>query len=469
MSFIFYPDNKLHTAYWPVLFDLDAGHYVLPKLIEWGHPSELSELVAEKIVKSLSLMEENHGLIDTKWVEDLNDYARENIHMQNAVSDPVEVKKTAMLSLQSSLDDVECALFEDNIELSDFSCSPVAFARQNRRRNTNAVLSSDSEDEFSWRSITLVSAGGDINAEALDMQKTPTSEFLLTTEIDQLPTRPDSLEEDHCHLEERVYCSHVEETCQSPEISFVPESLFVPETEVIHEGDLYSVTVSYGDLLNAVAANSPFQDQESLPATGAQPTTSFQLFQKEQETIGQNSDTVIPCVYEEEVGDSLSKSEADVPRGYQLLDECSRVDFMRSLKSLDKPEADQVTDFVKETWKRLHDQHNDLKKYITAEEKTVCRALRLTHGMSNLISEADLLLKDCQTLLSVSTLPTLILLIYDYDLYSEFSFNFHRILWDHQWFLVRERIPIVIMIINLTCHQFLLSMECATTPRKLLL
>ncbi|KAL8059670.1 hypothetical protein ABFX02_03G101700 [Erythranthe guttata] len=400
--------NEPHPTYWPVLFDLDAGHSILPKLIEWGYPSQLSELVAEEVVKSLALTEENYGLIDTNMVEDLNDYTTANIHMQDAEPDSIEVKKTAMLRLQGSLlDDDECAQFESNIELFDFSNSPIAFARQSSRRKNNTVLSSDSEDEFSCRSIPLVSAGGDVNAEVFNMDEMPIPQF-LPTKIDQIPSVPifhsevDRLEEARFNLEGRIDCSIIEDTCRSPDISFVPESSFVPETEVIHEEDLYSITVSYGHFVNADGANSVLQIQDPITDFGSQSTTPFRLLRKEQETLGHNSDTNTLCDYEEEVGDSLSKSEAHVPRGYQLLDECSRVDFMRSLKSFDKSEAEQVTDFVKETWKKLRGRCNNLRKYVSEEEKTACQALKLTHGMSNLISDADLLLKDCQELVSDS-------------------------------------------------------------------
>ncbi|KAI3464505.1 hypothetical protein Pfo_021168 [Paulownia fortunei] len=399
--------NELHTTYWPVQFDLDAGHHILPKVIHWGYPSQLSELVAEEVVKSLTLMEETRGLKDTNKVEDLNDYTIENIHVQVAEPDPVEVKKEAMLSLQSSLfDEVECARFEANCELSDFSCSPVAFARTNSRRKINAVLSSDSEDEFSCGTVPLVSAGVDINAEILDIKNMPTSHY-LSTEIYHLPPEPifhaevDELE-NCCQLPERVDCSKIEDTCKSHDMSFVPESSYVPETEIIHETELYSTTVSYGHFVNAVGANCIFQDQDSIPilepAVGAQSTKSLHILCNDQETLGNNFDTSTACIDQEEVGDSLSKSEADVPRGYHLLDECSRVDFMRRLKPWDNPELDQSIDFVKEAWKRLHDQCKDLRKYVTEEEKTACQVIIFAHGMTNLISEADWLLKDCQTL-----------------------------------------------------------------------
>ncbi|KAL0360233.1 UNVERIFIED_CONTAM: ATPase family AAA domain-containing protein 5 [Sesamum radiatum] len=221
--------NELHRTHWPVPFDLDAGHHILPKVIHFGYPSKLSELVEEEVVKSLILMEETNGLMNTNSGEDQNDCSAENTHMHNAEPDPVKVKKKAMLSLQCSLlDEVEYAQFEANSELFDFSCSPVALPQQKGRRKINTVLSSDSEDEVSGGSIPLISAGVDINAEVVDMKNIPISQC-FSSEIHHHPTRLiyPSVEklEDHCQLQGRVDYSHIEDT--SLDVSLVPESSFV--------------------------------------------------------------------------------------------------------------------------------------------------------------------------------------------------------------------------------------------------
>ncbi|KAG8378276.1 hypothetical protein BUALT_Bualt08G0120700 [Buddleja alternifolia] len=399
--------NEPHTTYWPVPFDLDAGHLTLPKVIRWDYPSQLSELVEEEVVKSLILMEETHDLIYTDVSEDINNCSTENIHKQDNEPDPIEVKKEAMLSLHRSLhDEVDCARFEANSELFDFSCSPVAFTREKSRRKINTVLSSDSEDELPGGSISPVSAGVlNMNAEVHDMKDVQSS-HCLSTEIQPIcHSEVNELEENRRHLPERVDYSPLDDTCISHDISFVPESSFVPETDIFDGTELYSTTVSYGYFDNA-NGNIIIKDQDSTPipgpAVGAHFSNSLPILQNNQEMLGNNSDTSTACVYQEEVGDSISKSEADIPRGYHLLDECSRVDFMRRFNSFDSPEADWVTDFVQNTWKKLHDQSKDFTKYVTAEERTARHVLTYAHATTNLISEADLLLKDCQSLVSDS-------------------------------------------------------------------
>ncbi|XP_073315237.1 uncharacterized protein [Primulina huaijiensis] len=396
--------NKLYTTYNPVPFDLDAGHHILPKMIPWGYFSQLSEFVFKEVVNSLVLTEE----IPINC-EELSDSIAENIHRQNDELDPFVAKKKAMLRLHTShQDEAEYTAFDANLELFDSSCSPIAFGRPRRRRKTNTVLSSDSEDEFLGGS-TLLDSGG-----LLDVDVKMLASHCLTTQIGPLPTEliyssaVDKLEE-HCfQLSEGVDYSCMDYICKSPDISCVPESSYVPETELIHDTDLYSTTVSYGHFANATAANSFVQD--SLPVleatVGAYYNESFHAIPTDQEMFGNHSETGVAFVYQEEVGESLSKCEADVPREYQVLDECSCVDFASRLKSFDNQhKTDNVFDSVQESWNRLRSQCKDLRNYVTTEEKSYWQILKLSHGITDVISNTDLLLNDCHTLLYDSLRP----------------------------------------------------------------
>ncbi|KAL3641270.1 hypothetical protein CASFOL_016238 [Castilleja foliolosa] len=284
---------------------------------------------------------------------------------------------------QCSLDEVECSQFETYSELFDFTNSPIT-TRHNHRRKVNTILSSDSEDES--LNIPLGLSGEDINTNLPDMKNTP--DLIFNSVVEKL--------ESDCQLLE-------EDTCNSLEVSCVPESSFVAETEILNETELYSTAVSYGQFINETGDICIFQDLDSIPileqATGSQ----SDIMSNAQEMLGSNFDLNTAFVDQEEIGYSLTKSEVDVLGGYQLLDESSRVNFVRRLKPhLKNIKSDPMVDFVKETWKKLHDQCSDLNKYVTLEEKTARRGLIFAHGLSNLILEADLLLKDCQIIASDS-------------------------------------------------------------------
>lgn len=363
-----------------------------------------------EVLKSLALMEETKSVMGRIKVDELNNYSSEYMCMNNIEEDPVQVKKAAMLSFQS-LNEVECTPFEADPELFDNCCSPDALTMQNRRRKVNMVLSSDSEDEVPCGSIPLASA------DEVDEMKT-TFHFPSPTEIHHPPADPafqskvDKLEENCSQLPEIVDYSLLEDTLN--EMSSMPESSFVPETEIIQETELFSTTVTYCNFFNEVGSTWTSQNKDLIPAnetvSSTQFTRSLHLFQSDLKMVGNDFDAVTASGYQEEVGDSLTKSEADVPRGFQVLDECSRVDFARNLKSLHYAVVDQPIDIVEVTWKSLHDQCEDFKKYVTAEERTACKILTFSHGISDLISEADLLRTDCQNLLHVSVISILTLL-----------------------------------------------------------
>lgn len=57
---------------------------------------------------------------------------------------------------------------------------------------------------------------------------------------------------------------------------------------------------------------------------------------------------------------------------------------------------------VRETWRRLRHSRMNLQQYAILEPKNASKVLNLAHGLSNLISEADMLLSDCQLLICVS-------------------------------------------------------------------
>ncbi|KAL1533632.1 hypothetical protein AAHA92_33492 [Salvia divinorum] len=401
--------NEQPTTYWPVPFDLDAGHHIVPKIIHWAFPSRLSELVEVEIVKSLALIKETKSVMGKIRVDEVNYYSSEDICMQENEQDPIEVKKEKMLSFQS-LDEAECTPFEVDPDLFDICCSPVASAQKNSRRRVNTVLSSDSEDEFARGSIPVAATG-----ELHEMKNTFHS---LSTELHHPPAEPafqfnvDKLEESCSQLPEIVENSLMEDSSRLHDMSIVPESTFVHETEIIQETELFSTSVTYCNFSKEAESNWTFQNQDSMPdliiAAGSQLAKSLHIFPSDLEMVGNDFVAVTASDYQEEVGDSLSKSEPDVPREFQLLDDCSRVDIVRTLKSLDCAVADQKIDIVNETWKSLRSRSGDFKMFVTAEERSAFQFLTFSHGMSNLISEADLLLKDCHTLLSDSLSPLMI-------------------------------------------------------------
>ncbi|KAL2892923.1 ATPase family AAA domain-containing protein 5 [Bienertia sinuspersici] len=153
-------DGKMRSEFGPLMFNLDAGHHILPKLIPWELPSSLSEFVEAEVAKSISKMEEKHSILEVIEEEEVG-----NTSMQNKLDCDIdetlsiEAKKEAILS-------GNCFLHVDNdimagsnaCEFSNSSCSPVAFTRRTYRRKSDTVLS-ESEDEICNHDNSAVSYG----------------------------------------------------------------------------------------------------------------------------------------------------------------------------------------------------------------------------------------------------------------------------------------------------------------------
>uniref|UniRef100_A0A5B7B8E5 AAA+ ATPase domain-containing protein n=1 Tax=Davidia involucrata TaxID=16924 RepID=A0A5B7B8E5_DAVIN len=405
-------DSKVQRAYGPLLFDLDAGHRILPKIIPWGYHSQLSETVEKEITRSLLMMEESSSLMEVVEEEELNHNEMQNSSkMHKNDPDSIEAKKEAMLSRHFCIhnEDEFAAQFPTACEFSNSSGSPVAFARRNVRRKLDTVLSSNSGDEWLDDGFPVVSGipYGDTNNEIFLEVNSKSPPHCLATERcfnplseQLLHSEGQKLVENHYDCSEPADYTQLNGTCKSVEISCVPESSFVPETEINDGMVLFSRTVSCGhiaDIAETVSASSDLM-QNLLPVEANDLNKSLAVLHKNSEMMGNTCDMDTESVEGEEVGDSHIERMESVPRGYQVMDECSRMDFRR-IQCMEKPRSWMVTDSVQETWRRLRVCHTDLRKYVTPELKDASHVLKLAYRMSNLISEADLLLGDCQPLI----------------------------------------------------------------------
>lgn len=348
------PDNQVKKIYDPLGFDLDAGHRILPKIIPFVFPSLLAEIVEREITRSLMMVDEDPSLTGiVEEEEELNN---------------IEAKKEAMLSRHhSNQDDNDFTPpFGTPCEVSNSMDSPIAFTRRNIRSKPDAVVSSDSEEE-----LVSVKQFNDTNNE-------------------------EKMGADFCQYSVTADFSNFNGTCKSFDVSCVPESLiqqpsFVPETEIDNGSTLFSATVSCAHM-----SNNGSMIPELLPVeAGSDQTLEF---------FCNTSDINIESAHGEGVGDSHVERVESVTREHQVMDECSRMDFSRSAVSMEKPGDSVAIDFVQETWRKFRDCDMGLRQYVALEQKDTSQVLKLTSGMSNLISEADLLLSDCQAQICVSIL-----------------------------------------------------------------
>jgi hypothetical protein len=431
------PGREAPRLFGPLKFDPEAGHRVLPKMMPWNFPSYLSELVEKEITNSLSMMEEENSVSMEVIEEDFEDKEMQNnskIHNYGKYS--IEAKKEAMLNQNCS--DHDCDHFEipfDAIyDVFDSLGTPVSFSQRKSRRKLNVVMSSDSEDEIVNDRVPLI---GDrdtnskftLEADGAFPSHCPSTQNCLSPSTDlQLCSGLEKLDENCSQCPDIAVDLHVKETSISVDVSCVPESTFVPETQInggteVSFSRVYCTSVA--DTLEEVSVSNEF-NQNLCPVETENLDKFVPILQHNSDMLGSTCDVIAESSHEEvpilqhnsdmlgstcdviaessheEVEDSQNEHAESITREYQVLDECSRMDFNKKPKPAEKFQSCMMTDLVRESWRKLRDRHIDLRHFVTSEVKDATGIIELAYGMSNLISEAELLLSKHQTLVSMN-------------------------------------------------------------------
>ncbi|XP_010428843.1 PREDICTED: uncharacterized protein LOC104713430 [Camelina sativa] len=391
--------RKVKNTFIPDLFDHEAGHLLLPKIISRDFPSQLSQLVESEIAKVLSMEEERYNTVEVLVEEVENEKMLNRLWKRSTGKNSIQAKKAAMFRQNTCFEDYDELEDVLNIpcELSNTSYQPLSFSQPNRRRKLNVVMSSDSEDEPLTDIRVSISQhqkddrlvfqeDGTLSSYWPDMQKE-------TTVLDpSVPSRAELLEAT-CYQYETSKVSCINEVSQSVDVSCVPESSYVPETLMDGEAELSPRAVSCGHFDGRMEV-SMNEDVVQTPPSKEMYINRIQIFdclKNTCEIIAESSDaTVMEDCFKECVGTSQKMQ--------QVSDECSRVDFGKTFKTAEKPKLDTSRYAVQDSWKKLCSSHADFKPYLDSEPVEAPEVLDLTHQIANLISESDLTHSRCLNL-----------------------------------------------------------------------
>ncbi|GLT47100.1 hypothetical protein SLA2020_208190 [Shorea laevis] len=378
--------REKQNMFGPLLFNIEAAHWLLPNFIPWDFPSQLSELVEKEISRSLFMMEENPTLIEAIKEGGGTNKRHNGLEINNNKIDNLEAKKEAMLRRNFSLPDLN-----ETINPSDTACEFSnssgtfdfdSFTPQKCRRKLDVVVSSDSEDECFNKGSSDKNRQGDIflekDRELLSQSPTmqncmnPLTDELLCSEAEKFDNRSYQ-----CPQTENGLCM---DTYISVDISCVPESTFVPETEIDDGMELLSRTMSCVNVAEVTEVSVSNEFKRRLV--------------KCSEMLGSTCE-IIEESSQEEIEDS--KSQVVVSR-HEVMDECSRMDFSQGSNLMESFKNQVAADLVQESWKKLRNGHAALKQYVTSELTDAFKIVKLAHSMSDLISQADQLVSKSQKL-----------------------------------------------------------------------
>lgn len=366
----------------------------------WEFPSQLSELIEKEVTEVITTMEENsslQGLVEEQL--DVNEKQSDS-DVQQTGTDYIEAKKVEMLERNGSVTDyidLE-AQFHALSEISNPSCTPVALSKQKIQRKL-VVMSSSSEDEDLNNGHPLDMCDDANNGPPLEEISDSPSKFRTNnkhTSVSFLKLGT-GLEESEVDLSKHLGAADgtcFNETSKSFDVSCVPESTFVPET--VNEVETISGALSCGNLADPVEVSV---NNESLPSTFSVRKCLAKRALDDDLLV---SNKIPEPSREEIVQDFIDENMETIPV-YNVMDECSRVDF-KAKSNFVEPFPSMGTDVVHKLWRELRECRTDLRHHAATEQPGAFQVVKLACGMSNLISEADLLFGNFQQKDFVSSL-----------------------------------------------------------------
>ena len=391
--FLYCPDQKVLTVYGSLPFDLEASHQILPKIIPWSFPSELSELIEKEVVKSVTIMEENSCFQDLVKKELHANESKIDLDLQSTGTDHIEAKKRGMIKRNRSISD--CSESESQYtsisELS--SCSGLPGASSWQKGQRKLVISSDSEDKDPNNGHCLNAHVEAYKGQSLEVNSESPCMFQLNQSYTSMSfcklvcSGLDDSEEQQGKYLETADDACLSETCNSFDISCVPELIFVPETAIENGIGTMFGTVSSGHLTSPVEFSL---NNVLTPLT----FDNYQCLSK----LPQNSEpsnTKIQESYPKAAVQDFPDENKENTTVYNVIGGCSHDDFKLKSEFVDS-NLTKETDMVQNLWRKLRDCRTDLRQRAPSEQLGAIQVVKLASGLSNLFSEADFLFHNHQ-------------------------------------------------------------------------
>ncbi|RDX99720.1 hypothetical protein CR513_17195, partial [Mucuna pruriens] len=370
-----YRKDRKVQVYGSLPFDLEACHHqIIPKILPWNYPSELSKLIEKEVAKSITIMEENsclQGLVNKEV--DINE-RKNDLDVQCMKTDYLEAK---VKRIKTSLTD--CSEFESqhrNIsELSNCSGSPVTSSWQKGQSNGHSL---DVHEEI-YKGHSLESNREHPCMFLLDQTYPSTSFCKLVCSGLEDP------EEKQYKYGETAYDARLNETHKSFDSSRFP---FVTETAIQNGIKPMSGQVPSGCHagLEEVSLNN-----ELKPFT-------FSICQR-LDKLPQNSDslarTEIPISSSKAAVKNSRDGKTETATVSNVIDECSHTNFKLKSKFVESNPS-MGMDMVQNLWRKLRMCRKDLGQHANPDQPGAIEVVKHTSGLTNLISEADLLLHNHQ-------------------------------------------------------------------------
>ncbi|XP_039786824.1 uncharacterized protein LOC120652936 isoform X4 [Panicum virgatum] len=380
----------------PFSLDLDAVHSTVPKMLPWEFPCKLSETIYMEVDKTILVAEEKKKQMEVSYLEGLHLQVTAPLIKGRSTAKTRKAKKSKLKRGHSVEHNDISPCKNDLDDFHDLPDIPLPSDQQLKRNRRGSLLLSESDDDPADAHtekhdiFTVTEVGFPQLSEAPHRhgQGVP-NEFIFPIESMETFGMADSFKNPpESNMSGSI--SQVCDTFMSQGVSCVPESSFIVEGT--------SASISDNDFLSRAVSNelSTFHDSGTYTAfrTVLEDNDNAKNAMAEREkdvedVVGETSEA-----YVESFGRNEQASCSTA--GFQLMDECSRAEsiwLLSGKKSNDSCKVEQVQD----TWNRLRNCRPELSREAN-HNRAVSGALKLASGVSDLISELDLMLSRCYPL-----------------------------------------------------------------------
>lgn len=381
----------------PFSLDLDAVHSTVPKMLPWEFPSKLSETVYMEVDKTIFVAEEKKKQMEASYLEGLQLQVIAPSVKGRSAAKTRKAKKSKLKRGQAAERNDISPCKNDLDDFHDLPDIPLPSDQQPKRNRHGLLLLSESDDDpadvhTEKRDIFTVTEVGFFSqpSEAPHIHSQDVShQFLFPIESRETFGIADSFQNPpESNMSGSI--SQVCDTFMSQGVSCVPESSFIVEGT--------SASISDDEFLSRAVSNdlSTFHDSGTytmfrtvLEDNDNAKNVMAERQKDVEDVVGETSEA-----YVESFGRNEQASCSTA--GFQLMDECSRAEsiwLLSGKKSNDSCKVEQVQD----TWNRLRSCCPELS-HEANHNRAASGALKLASGVSDLISELDLMLSCCYPL-----------------------------------------------------------------------
>ncbi|KAE8793741.1 ATPase family AAA domain-containing protein 5 [Hordeum vulgare] len=381
----------------PFSLDLDAVHSTVPRMLPWDFPCKLSETVCLEIEKTIHLAEEKKRQMELSEFEALELQITAPLSKGRGAVKTTKIKKSKLKHGHST----ECnAISPCKNDLDDFDDAPetsLPSDQQKTRKKHGVVLLSESDDDqtdaYIAKDARFTLPEGDLFPQPPELPHIHgqgiSNQFCFPSESRETFEIANSFQN---QFESNLVgsISQICDTFMSQGVSCVPESSLAL-------GGV-SASVSSDDLLSSMVFNglSTFNND----GVCTKPITSLEDSNHSRNLMAGSQKCMEDVVGEtcEVYAESFGRNEPEScsTTGYQLMDECSRADSTWLLSGKKTNDCCKV-EHVQDTWNRLRRCCPVLPSE-TNHNRTASGALKLASGVSDLISESDLMVARCHPL-----------------------------------------------------------------------